>query len=164
MTGVQTCALPISFAAGLLLEPVHYRELARREAHQLEDLLHPLASFLVPVFFVQMGARVDLRTFASIDALWLAGALTIAAVLGKQACSLGVIDRGVNRLAVGLGMIPRGEVGLIFASIGLGLHVAGEPIVDATTYSAVVIMVIVTTMVTPPLIGWGFRRGGRAGS
>jgi Kef-type K+ transport system membrane component KefB len=147
-----------AFAAGLVLEPVHYRKLAVREAHQLEDLLHPLAAFLVPVFFVQMGARVDLRTFASTDALLLAGALTIAAVVGKQACSLGVIDRGVDRLTVGLGMIPRGEVGLIFASIGLGLHVAGEPIIDTITYSAVVIMVIVTTMVAPPLIGWGFRR------
>lgn len=151
-----------AFAAGLVLEPVHYRKLAEREEHELEDLLHPLAAFLVPVFFVQMGARVDLRTFASTDALLLAGALTVAAVVGKQACSLGVIGRGIDRLTVGLGMIPRGEVGLIFASIGLGLRVQGEPIIDATTYSAVVIMVIVTTMVAPPLIGWGFSRAGKS--
>jgi Kef-type K+ transport system membrane component KefB len=58
-------------------------------------------------------------------------------------------------------MIPRGEVGLIFASIGLGLTVRGEAIVDKATYSAVVIMVIVTTMVTPPALRWSLARGDR---
>jgi Kef-type K+ transport system membrane component KefB len=77
-----------AFAAGLILEPFHYRELADREDRQLEELLRPIASFLVPVFFVQMGARVDLRSFASADALILAAALTAAAVVGKQVCSL----------------------------------------------------------------------------
>jgi Kef-type K+ transport system membrane component KefB len=56
-------------------------------------------------------------------------------------------------------MIPRGEVGLIFGAIGMGLHVGGKPIIDQTTYSAVVIMVIVTTLVTPPALAWAFRRG-----
>jgi Kef-type K+ transport system membrane component KefB len=79
----------------------------------------------------------------------LAAALTLVAVLGKQACSLGVWGRGVDRLTVGLGMIPRGEVGLIFANIGAGLTVAGEPIIGRVTFSAVVVMVIVTTLITP---------------
>lgn len=141
-----------AFAAGLVLEPVHYVHLEEREARSLEDLLGPIAAFLVPVFFVQMGARVDLRAFLSVDALALAGALTVAAVVGKQACSLVVFGRGVHRWAVGFGMIPRGEVGLIFASIGMGLTIGGEPVIDAATYSAVVIMVIVTTLATPPLL------------
>ena len=82
-----------------------------------------------------------------------------AAVIGKQACSLGVPrSGGLNRLAVGLGMVPRGEVGLIFANIGLGLMLAGEPVIGRTTYSAVVVMVIVTTMVTPPALKWSFAR------
>jgi len=101
---------------------------------------------------------VDLAAFASVEAMMLAAALTVAAVVGKQACSLGVLDRKLNRFAVGLGMIPRGEVGLIFASIGMGLQMDGRPIIDATTYSAVVIMVIVTTLVTPPLLTWSLAR------
>jgi Kef-type K+ transport system membrane component KefB len=78
--------------------------------------------------------------------------------VGKQACALGV-PRGLDRLSIGIGMIPRGEVGLIFASIGLGLTVGGEQVVDATIYSAVVIMVIVTTMATPPALRWSLARG-----
>ena len=148
-----------AFAAGLILEPVHFRAFGERTIHYLEEGLRPLAELLVPVFFVQMGAKVDLRAFASIDALWLAAALSIAAILGKQACSLGVLDKGVNRWAVGFGMIPRGEVGLIFASIGATLVLAGERIVDARTYSAVVIMVIVTTLIAPPLLKWSMTRG-----
>ena len=64
---------------------------------------------LAPVFFVQMGAKVDLTAFASTEALWLSSFLTIAAIVGKQACSLGVLDRTVNRWAVG--MIPAGRSG-----------------------------------------------------
>lgn len=143
-----------AFAAGLILEPVHFQAFGERNIHDLEEALRPLSEFLAPVFFVQMGAKVDLRVFASVDTLWLALALTVAAVLGKQLCSLGVLEKGVNRWAVGFGMIPRGEVGLIFASIGATLVLGGERIVDATTYSAVIIMVMLTTLVTPPLLKW----------
>jgi Kef-type K+ transport system membrane component KefB len=101
-----------------------------------------------------MGSKVDVRVFASTEALWLALALTAAAIAGKQLCSLGVLEKGINRWAVGFGMIPRGEVGLIFASIGATLILGGERIIDNTTYSAVVIMVLVTTLITPPLLKW----------
>lgn len=143
-----------AFAAGLILEPVHFQAFGERSIRHLEDALKPLSGFLAPVFFVQMGAKVDLRIFASVETLWLAMALTVAAILGKQLCSLGVLEKGANRWAVGFGMIPRGEVGLIFASIGATLVLGGERIIDATTYSAVIIMVIVTTLVTPPLLKW----------
>ena len=89
--------------------------------------------------------------------------LTIAAIVGKQACSLGVLEKGVDRWAVGFGMIPRGEVGLIFASIGAALMLGGERIIGTTTYTAVVIMVIVTTLITPPLLKLAFRRKTKAG-
>jgi Kef-type K+ transport system membrane component KefB len=112
----------------------------------------------VPVFFVLMGMRVDLKTFGNPEILLLALLLTVAAIIGKQACALGIWQRGVDRLSVGLGMIPRGEVGLIFASIGLGLTLHGEHIVDEAVYSAVVIMVIVTTLVTPPALQWSLNR------
>ncbi len=147
-----------AFAAGLILERVHTRDFVDRGEHSLEELIHPISSFLVPIFFVLMGMRTDLRTFAQPGVLGLAGALTIAAILGKQACSLGVIGKGVDRLTVGLGMIPRGEVGLIFANIGLGLTIGGESVVDAATFSAIVVMVIVTTIVTPPALKWSLGR------
>jgi Kef-type K+ transport system membrane component KefB len=108
-----------------------------------------------------MGLRTDLRSFAAPGVLGLAAALTLVAVLGKQACSLGVWGRGVDRLTVGLGMIPRGEVGLIFANIGVGLTVGGQPIIDRGTFSAVVVMVIVTTLVTPIALKFGLQRADR---
>ncbi|HOX43247.1 MAG TPA: cation:proton antiporter [Myxococcota bacterium] len=147
-----------AFAAGLILEEAHYRDYVDRGEHGLEELIHPISSFLVPVFFVLMGMRTDLRSFAQPGVLGLAGALTAAAILGKQACSLGVLGRGVDRLTVGLGMIPRGEVGLIFANIGLALTVGGERVIDEATFSAVVVMVIVTTMLTPPALKWSLGR------
>ena len=143
-----------AFAAGLILEPVHFRNFDEQDIHSLEDSLRPLVELLAPVFFVQMGSKVDLAAFASTEALRLALLLTVAAIAGKQLCSLGVLDSTVNRWAVGIGMIPRGEVGLIFASVGASLVLEGEKVIGATTYSAVVIMVIVTTLITPPLLKW----------
>lgn len=147
-----------AFAAGLVLESVHYEPFVQRGEKELEELIHPIAGFLAPVFFVVMGMRVDLGTFAQLDVLWLAAALTVAAVLGKQVCMLGVLDPGIARLPVGLGMIPRGEVGLVFANVGLTLTLDGEPIVNPATYTAIVIMVIVTTLLTPPVLTWSLRR------
>ncbi len=148
-----------AFAAGLILENVHYRDFVNRGERPLEDLVRPLTDFLAPIFFVLMGLRTDLAALAQPDALGLAAALTLAAVVGKQLCSLGVRTPGVNRLAVGIGMIPRGEVGLIFANVGAGLTLNGSPIIDARTFSALVLMVIVTTLVTPPAFRWSVRRG-----
>jgi Kef-type K+ transport system membrane component KefB len=147
-----------AFAAGLILEPVHYTDFTNKGEHELEELVRPISSFLVPVFFVMMGMHTDLTSFMKPGVLGLAGALTVAAVIGKQACYFGVIGKGVDRLSVGIGMIPRGEVGLIFANIGMSLTVKGERIVDAAVYSAVVVMVIVTTMITPPALKWSLNR------
>ncbi len=146
-----------AFAAGLILENVHYKGFTERGEHELEELLHPLAVFLIPLFFVQMGMGVDLMSFADSGVLMFAGVLTVAAIVGKQLASLGVIDKGVNRVAVGLGMIPRGEVGLIFASIGAAMMLKGEPVIQPSVYAAVVIMVIVTTMITPPVLKWSME-------
>jgi Kef-type K+ transport system membrane component KefB len=147
-----------AYAAGLILEDVHFKDFARRGERGLEELVQPISTLLVPVFFVIMGMRVELAAFSRFDVLGLAAALTVAAIIGKQLCALGAAGRPVNRLAVGIGMIPRGEVGLIFANIGLGLTIAGERIVDDATFSAVVIMVIVTTMATPPALKWSLER------
>jgi Kef-type K+ transport system membrane component KefB len=147
-----------AYGAGLILEDLHYRDFADKEERQLEDLIRPISSFLVPVFFVLMGMRVDLSTFMKPEILWLAAALTLAAVVGKQACALGALGGKLDRLSIGIGMIPRGEVGLIFASIGLTLVVRGEHIIDSGTYSAVVIMVMLTTLITPPALKWSLNR------
>ncbi|MGZ3332917.1 MAG: cation:proton antiporter [Gemmatimonadaceae bacterium] len=150
-----------AYAAGMILEDLHYRDFAKKERH-LEDLVRPISSFLVPIFFVLMGMRVDLSTFMRPEILGLAAVLTVAAVIGKQACALGALGSKLDWLSIGIGMIPRGEVGLIFAGIGLTLVVRGEHIIDAATYSAVVIMVMLTTLVTPPLLKWSLgRKGGR---
>lgn len=147
-----------AFSAGLILDEVHYQDFLDRGEHTIDELIAPIAYFLVPIFFVLMGIRVDLATFGQVEILGLAAALTAAAIIGKQLCSLGVVQRGLNRLAVGIGMIPRGEVGLIFAGIGTTLFVDGERVITPSTYSAVVIMVIVTTLFTPPLLKWSLMR------
>ncbi|WP_437203286.1 cation:proton antiporter [Planctomicrobium sp. SH664] len=147
-----------AFAAGLILEHAHYHDVALRENVELEAALKPLTSVLVPIFFVQMGIMVDLSSFTNPEVWLLAGALTVAAVIGKQICSLGVLEKGLDRLSVGLGMIPRGEVGLIFASVGAGLMVGGEKVISDETYSAIVVMVLLTTLVTPPLLKWSMSR------
>jgi Kef-type K+ transport system membrane component KefB len=147
-----------AFAAGLILENAHYREVGRWENRHLEDALAPLTALLVPIFFVEMGAQVDLQSFQNREVWGLAAAITAMAILGKQVCAFGVREKGLNRLAVGLGMIPRGEVGLIFANEGRKLVANGHAVVDAGTYSAVVVMVMVTTMVTPPLLKWSLVR------
>jgi Kef-type K+ transport system membrane component KefB len=148
-----------AFTAGLILEPVHYQELsARHDDVSIEEIISPLVNFLVPIFFVTMGSRVNLLDFVRGDILAFALVLTLVAIIGKQVCGLGVLKKGVDRVAVGLGMIPRGEVGLIFASIGASLMLHGQPIIDSATYGAVVIMVVLTTLVTPPLIKWRFSQ------
>jgi Kef-type K+ transport system membrane component KefB len=154
-----------AFAAGLILEPAFFAAFEEtRRGQTLRSLLRPISTILVPIFFVRTGMLVDLRSFADPAILGVAAALTAAAWIGKQACMLGVLQRGLNRLAIGIGMVPRGEVGLIFASIGTGLVLAGERIVTPPLYAAIVIMVIVTTLVTPPLLQWSFRRRGTAPS
>jgi len=151
-----------AFAAGLVLDEIHFEPFIERGEQQVSELLAPVSALLVPVFFVLMGLRVDLKAFARVEILGFAAVLTAVAILGKQVCSLGVVGRGVNRLAVGLGMIPRGEVGLIFAGIGATLWLPGAngariPVVDASVFGAVVIMVLVTTLITPPALKWAMK-------
>jgi Kef-type K+ transport system membrane component KefB len=148
-----------AFAAGLILEEVWFKDYHDRGERHIDDLIAPIANFLVPIFFVRMGMLVDLVTFTHVQILGFAAVLTVAAIIGKQACSLAIFDKTTNRIAIGLGMIPRGEVGLIFAGIGAKLMLDGHAVISSSTYSAVVIMVIVTTLVTPPLLIFSMLRG-----
>jgi Kef-type K+ transport system membrane component KefB len=160
---VELAPIVGAFAAGLVLDEVHFHSARERKELNLEALLAPVTTVLVPIFFVLMGLKVDLRAFGRFDLLGFALALTLAAIIGKQVCSLGIVERGINRVAVGVGMIPRGEVGLIFAGIGASLMLpnasgVSEPVINSATFGAVVIMVITTTLVTPPALKWALGR------
>lgn len=143
-----------AFAAGLILEEVHFKEF--KEKIHLHELIRPISTLFVPVFFVLMGIQVRLETFADSSVVGLALGLTVAAIISKQVCGLAVLEKRLDRVSIGVGMIPRGEVGLIFAGIGKGLS-----IVDGALYSAIVIMVILTTLITPPVLKFTLSRWDR---
>jgi Kef-type K+ transport system membrane component KefB len=146
-----------AFAAGMLLDPHGQGVRPKQEAATLAELLHPLESLFAPLFFVLMGIQVHVGSVGTPAALAFAAVLTVCALAGKAACALGV-GRDTNRLAIAIGMIPRGEVGLIFAGIGSSLVVDGSPLLPQSLFSAVVVMVLVTTLITPVGLRWAFGR------
>jgi Kef-type K+ transport system membrane component KefB len=137
-----------AFAAGIVLSDSFFRqyELAEEKPVTVRELIMPLEVILVPIFFILMGIQVKLESFMSWPVLVVAGGLLVAALIGKLLCGLGA-RKPVNKLVVGLGMVPRGEVGLVFAAIGRSLGV-----IDDAIFSAIVLMVIVTTLMAPPLL------------
>lgn len=154
-----------AFAAGLVVDDAIARHFGKqKERYRIGGSIAPVSTIFVPVFFVYMGLQVDLRSFASPGVLAFAAVLSVAAIASKQVCSLAVFEKGLNRRAVGLGMVPRGEVGLIFAGVGATAMVAGTPVFDGETFAAIVATVMVTTVATPPLLRAAFPRatGGRA--
>lgn len=116
------------------------------EHRHVEDLLEPIGQMFVPIFFIFTGMSVDLTTFADPSIIFVALGLTLAAIVGKVVAGF-FSGKGVNSFVVGFGMVPRGEVGLIFATIGMGLGVITDGV-----YSAVIIMVILTTLLAPPIL------------
>ncbi len=135
-----------AFAAGLILKEVRFKDLGGGE-HGMKEVTRPASFVFVPIFFVLIGMQIKLEIFGDIYVLWIAAAITMAAILGKQICGLCALGKGLNRLAIGVAMIPRGEVTLIFAGIGKSLGVVSD-----TVFSALIIMVIVTTLITPPAL------------
>ena len=145
------------FSAGLILDEKEYKAAVPSGERALEDLVFPWSALLVPIFFVMMGFQVDIRTFLNPMVLALAGGITLAAVVGKQFCRLGVRLRDADRPTVGFGMIPRGEVSLIFATVGRGLVISGREVLDSASYASILSMVIITTLATPPLLSWWLK-------
>jgi Kef-type K+ transport system membrane component KefB len=152
MSGLAT--IVGAFTAGVILHDAYFEHWGRKETHAytIKDLIMPLEVILVPIFFVLMGIQVKLEAFWDWSVIILAGGLLASAIIGKLACGWGVA-RSQNRLAIGAGMLPRGEVGLIFAIIGKGLGV-----IDDALFSAIVLMVILTTLISPPLLKFALRR------
>ncbi|MCS6797143.1 MAG: cation:proton antiporter [Myxococcota bacterium] len=145
-----------AFAAGLVLDEVHVRPFGLRSAHDLSEYVGPVVAVVAPVFFVRTGMMVQAQGLGT-ETLLLAGGLTLAAVVGKAVSGLAVVGRGIDRIAVGVGMVPRGEVGLIFAAQGAAIQVGGRPLIAPDVYGALVLCIMATTVLTPPLLAWRFR-------
>jgi Kef-type K+ transport system membrane component KefB len=128
-----------------------YEYLDRQADRHVEDLIKPISDFLVPLFFVSTGMVVQLDVFTDTKTVALALGITVAAILTKLAA--GAVAGRVNRLVVGVGMIPRGEVGLIFAATGKALGV-----VTPQMYAIIVIVVVFTTLLPPPVLAVLLRR------
>ncbi len=168
-----------AFAAGLILDPVHFRRfqqpavvedikahiastdsatrakineiLEHHSEKHVEELIEPLAHFLVPIFFVYTGMEVKLETLFEPSIIMVALGVTVAAFIGKVVA--GLAAGKVDKLLVGIGMIPRGEVGLIFASIGKSLEVISDEV-----FSVIVVMVMLSTLITPIILTALLRR------
>lgn len=131
--------------------------LTRHSYHQHEHMLEPIGYFFVPVFFVLTGMQVDLSTLTDPTIVAIALGVTAAAVAGKVLAGF-VAGPGANAWVVGWGMVPRGEVGLIFAMVGKQLGVMNEAM-----FSVIVIMVILTTLIAPPVLTLLLRKKPRTG-
>jgi Kef-type K+ transport system membrane component KefB len=169
-----------AFAAGLVLEPIHYRDFKDPEViddlrttlkdtpgevkglvnkvieahsnHHVEELVEPVAHFFVPIFFVMTGMVVKLDVLLNPAVLLVALGVTLVAIIGKLVAGLAATRR-TSRWLIGWSMVPRGEVGLIFATIGKSLGVVTDEV-----FSVIVIMVILTTFITPPALTFLIKR------
>ena len=155
LAGIAGSAMIIgSFAAGIVLSSTN-------QFDTLTERIKPVADVFTPVFFVSVGSGVDLSLVLpwsanfNLSVLSVGGALLVIAIIGKvvSGYSVGWGRRKLGHLAIGVGMIPRGEVGLIFAHLGLSNN-----ILSSEAFSAVLIMVMMTTFLAPPLLKPVFRR------
>src|SRR3972149_6007156 len=165
-----------AFAGGLILKPVHFKEFENprivdeiekvvhgdesrgafvakikgiTESHSekhTEDFVDHLGHFLVPIFFVLTGMQVKLEAFMDIKIVLMSLGIFVVAVIGKIVAGF-ACGKGINKWVVGVGMIPRGEVGLIFANMGKSLGV-----MDDNIFSAIVVVIMLTTLITPPIL------------
>lgn len=168
-----------AFAAGLVLDKVHFRHfedptvvdelraelehidepvkarlttvIDRHAAHHLNEIIEPIGNFLVPIFFVMTGMSVQLQALADPKVLLVALAITVVAFGGKVVT--GLVAGKVNKSIVGWGMVPRGEVGLIFAATGQRLGIVTDEV-----FGVIVIVVILSTLLTPPILTYIVRR------
>lgn len=164
--GVVAAGVTFAFSAaasGAKLAPiigafVAGTALARTEHHdRIARDFAVLGSVFIPVFFMQIGIDTDVTKFFDGHVLIVAAILSVVAVAGKMLASVGAIGTNTDKLVIGIGMVPRGEVGLIFASIGVSVGVFKDDL-----YAVVLLMVLVTTVITPPLLRWRIQRNDSA--
>ncbi|WP_239005494.1 cation:proton antiporter [Gloeothece citriformis] len=148
---IQLEAILGAFAAGLVLDETDKRK-------ELDQQVIPIADILVPIFFVSVGAKADLGVLnpaipENREGLIIAAFLIVVAIIGKVVTGWAVFGQPqINRLAIGVGMIPRGEVGLVFAGIGSASGVLSKPL-----EAAIIMMVILTTFLAPPCLRLAFK-------
>jgi len=148
---IQLEAILGAFAAGLILAETDKRK-------ELEEQVIPVADIFVPIFFVCVGAKTDLSVLnptipANREGLVIAAFLIVVAILGKMITGFTMVGQpDLNKLAIGVGMIPRGEVGLVFAGVGSASGALSE-----STEAAIIMMVILTTFIAPPLLRVVFK-------
>jgi Kef-type K+ transport system membrane component KefB len=136
-----------AFAAGVVMHDSHFHRSHRSRLGRIisiRQLIMPLEVILVPIFFILIGIQVKIETFVSLPVATIALGLLVAAVVGKLVCGFGAA-KPANKLVIGVGMVPRGEVGLVFAAIGRTLGV-----IDDSMFAAVVLMIIITSLIAPP--------------
>lgn len=138
-----------AFSAGLILHGTPQRSAIEKATTQL-------GHFFVPIFFASVGAAVELSTLGNVKVLLIGAALIVVGVIGKFAAGYSPVWFKGNKSLIGIAMIPRGEVGLIFARMGLATGA-----LTSQLYSAIAMMVLVTTFITPPLLAWNVRAGSR---
>jgi Kef-type K+ transport system membrane component KefB len=143
---VGVAAIVGAFLAGMAL--------AESVGRRVRDLSHGVTELLVPFFLAGIGLHIDLRVFTEPSTLWLALAILAAAVLSKfVGCGLAAWRLGrVDAVRIGLGMMPRGEVGMVVAQVGLGMG-----IIQRNAYAVVVFMAVATTLIAPPLLRLAYR-------
>ncbi len=135
-----------AFVAGAILHQTPQRQ-------EIERATAQIGHFFIPIFFAVMGATIQLTALVTPAALEIGAALTVVAILGKVAAGFGAWKFGGNRLLVGTAMIPRGEVGLIFAQMGLSTGA-----ISPQVFGAIMLVIVVTTFITPPLVSAVIRR------
>ncbi|MET1041796.1 MAG: cation:proton antiporter, partial [Acidimicrobiales bacterium] len=135
-----------AFVAGVALSKASAAPRISRE-------LAPVGHLFIPVFFLGIGIDADISAFSSADVLRDAGILLVVAAVGKLVSPLGAIGTRGDKVLIGLGMLPRGEVGLIFATIGLQNGILGDDL-----YAALLLVVLATTLITPPLLKHRYGR------
>lgn len=160
-----------AFGAGLALTPHHLRELwlpkatvsgpigvgddeaEHRLAHELEKTLLPVVKVLAIFFFVITGAQLQLAVFSEPTTILMGLGFSVLAILGKfWAPYLSVFSPGVDRAALGWGMVGRGEVGIVFAGLGTTLMLAGQPVIGPQVYGSLLLMIVITTVIGPIML------------
>ena len=136
-----------AFMAGLILDDVDFKVGDALQKHRLEELVKPISDIMITIFFVGIGAQVQLQALLEPQVLLIITVLTVVAIVSKGAAGYMVRGKDFDRPGIGFGMIPRGEVGLVFAAFAFSHNVF-----SADLYSALVLVVLLTTLVGPLLL------------
>ncbi|MAG91362.1 hypothetical protein CMO83_01670 [Candidatus Woesearchaeota archaeon] len=134
-----------AFAAGLILE-------TREDKDHIREKIKPLADVFVPIFFVHAGMLMDVRTLFDVKIIAPIAILFVIAIIGKIVSGWAAIGVKAKKLVIGLGMMPRGEVGIIFATVGLT-----SGVIDSGLYALLIVVIMLTTFIAPPLLSWAMR-------